>query len=242
METEKIKLNIGICDDQAPMVTRLEKMCREILEERYLLQIDTALTAADLLAKENPFQIALLDVQLLETTGIELARQIILRNPRCRIIFVSGYLQAVSEVYEVPHFCFVLKDQLEEEMPKFLMRAAELCAQEAGEIVLVASGRKMLEITLADIVLIERRGHWSYLNMTDGTIVQTKEKLADLLARIRSGNFLRCHVSYVINLQFVASLEGRTFTMRTGAAVPISRPNEGECRDTYFRYLGEKMM
>ena len=241
MEKEQLKLNIGICDDEPAMVEQLEKLCRDTLEMSYSLQIDKAVSVQELLAKPNPFQIAILDVQLLECTGIELARQILERNPRCRILFVSGFLHAVSEVYEVPHFCFALKDRMEKDLPRFLRRAADLCAAEAGKSIMVACGKKMEQVLLTDLTVLERRGHWTYLYRTDGSVMETREKLADFLERIRSSDFIRCHVSYAVNLEHTLSMDGRTFVMDSGDLVPVSRPNENQCRVEFFRYLGENM-
>ena len=241
LEQEKMQLNIGICDDEPAMVSQLEELTRKTLEGYYSLHVDTAVTSAELLSKTRPFQIALLDVQLLESTGIELARQILMRNARCRIIFVSGYLHAVSEVYEVPHFCFVLKEQMEEMLPRFLKRAADLCAGEAGRKIMISCGRKMEELTLSSVVSIERKGHVTFIKLLDGQVYQTKEKLTELLLRIRDENFIRCHVSFLVNLQNVKEILGSCFLMETGEEIPISRPNEGICREAFFRHLGEYM-
>lgn len=236
-----MQLNIGICDDQPVMVSMLEKLCRETLRENYCLHIDTALSASELLSKQRPFQIALLDVQLMESSGIELARQILERNCRCRIIFVSGYIHAVSDVYEVPHFCFVMKDQLEDQLPKFLKRAADLSSKEAGRKLMISCGRKMEDLLLMNISTLERKGHVTYVRMLSGTVYQTKEKLSELLQRIQDQDFIRCHVSFIVNLQNVKALNGSSFTMESGEIVPISRPNEGMCREAFFRHLSEMM-
>lgn len=240
-ETEKMQLNIGICDDEPMMVELLKKQCMETLGEDYNVVLDTALSPTELLAGTRPFHLALLDVQLLGASGIELARQILERNPKCRIIFVSGQLHAVSDVYEVPHFCFILKEHMEEQLPKFLKRAADLSAKDAGKRIMITCGRKMEEICLSDIAVLERKGHVTYVRLLNGNVLQTKEKLSEMLQRIRDKDFIRCHVSFAVNLHNTASLNGTSFTMESGDMIPISRPNEGTCRDAFFRHLAETM-
>ena len=239
LEQKKMQMNIGICDDEPAMLMQLEKICTGVLGENYELHLDSACSASDLLSRQRPFQIALLDVQLVETSGIELARKILERNSSCRIIFVSGYLHAVSDVYEVPHFGFVLKSYMEEQLPRFLLRAAELSAKEAGQRIMIACGRKMEEVSLSDIITLERRGHITTVRLRGGEAMQTKEKLSELLLRIRDRDFLRCHVSFAVNLQYVSALEGSSFLMDSGEVVPISRPNESICREAFFRHLEE---
>ena len=240
-ESEKMQLNIGICDDEPLMVEILKQKCIQTLGQDYSIVVDTATSPAELLAGTRPFHLALLDVQLLEESGIELAKQILERNSKCRILFVSGQLHAVSDVYEVPHFCFILKEHLEEQLPKFLRRAAELSAKEAGQRIMISCGRKISEICLSDISVLERKGHITYVRLLNGQVYQTKEKLSELLLRIRDSDFIRCHVSFVVNLHNTASLDGTSFTMNSGEKIPISRPNEGACRDAFFRHLAETM-
>ena len=240
-ESEKMQLNIGICDDEPLMVELLKQQCTRALGEDYSIAMDTATSPSVLLAGTRPFHLALLDVQLLEESGIELAKQILERNPKCRILFVSGQLHAVSDVYEVPHFCFILKDHMEEQLPKFLKRAADLAAKEAGKRIMISCGRKMEELCLSDIAVLERKGHVTYVRLLNGQVYQTKEKLSELLLRIRDRDFIRCHVSFAVNLHNTASLNGTSFSMDSGDTVPISRPNEGPCRDAFFRHLAETM-
>lgn len=235
--TENIQLNIVICDDEPIMVEQLVALCNSTLEEVCAAKICTAQSPGELLTVDIPFHIAILDVQLMESNGIELARAIFLRNPGCRVIFVSGFLHAVSEVYEVPHFCFILKDQLAQQFPRFLKRAAQEAVVEAGQTLLIQSGKQTEKWALADISVLERRGHWTYITASGGREIKTKEKLGDLLRRMSAANFCRCHISYAVNLRHVQTLELRTFVMTTGEKIPISRPNEQAAREAFFRYI-----
>lgn len=232
------QLNIAICDDEPIMLKKLEGMCRNILEEFYCLDIFTAQSPKEFLECDHVFQIALLDVQLLESNGIQLAQQILHMNPNCRILFVSGYLHVVSDVYDVPHLCFILKDQLDSQLPKFLLRAAQQAAQESGMKLSVKSGKQICQLALSDIVFMERRGHWTYINLSDGSQVSTKEKLSELHARIGTADFVRCHISYIVNLRHVKSLENRTLYLQDETMIPISLPHEQEVRDAFFQRIG----
>ena len=238
-EGRRFKLNIAICDDEPIMVEKIRTMCEAVLSDTFDVRIEMAYSAKELLQKEQAFQIALLDVQLPEQDGIDLARELMTRNESCRIIFISGFLNVISDVYEVPHFCFILKEQMETQLPKFLKRAALLSAEDAGKRISVLCGKQVEEVPLRDLVMLERRGHKTFLIRLDGTELQCKEKLPDLLQRIGSTRFVRCHVSYAVNLIYVQREEDNGFRLKTGQWVPISRPNWRRCKEAFFRYLSD---
>ena len=239
MIEEKFQLNIALCDDDPVMLRRLEEMSRRILGEDYALHFTVGTSPQDLLNAGAVFDIALLDVMLLEASGIQLAREILQKNPGCRIIFLSGYVRVVSEVYDVPHFCFILKEQLDSCLPKFLLRAAGLCAQEAGEKIRIQAREGIRQLPLKQILFMERRGHWTYITLADGSTVETREKISELKSRIRSGYFVRCHVSYLVNLQYVRLLKNRTLYLQDGRQIPVSLPHEQEVREAFFRTIAE---
>ena len=234
---EKFQINIAICDDDPVMLTRLEELCRETLGEAYSLSFSFSQSAQECLRADQVFHIALLDVKLLEDSGIRLAQQIMQRNAACRILFVSGHVHVVSDVYAVPHFCFVLKDQMEEKLPPYLLQAAEMCAQDGGRILSVKTGKQIETILLSQIICLERRRHYTYITQENGEICKTLEKLSSLQCRMGPSNFVRCHISYVVNLRFAASIENRTLLLKNGTQIPISIPNEQQVRDCFFRYL-----
>ena len=236
---QKFHLNIAVCDDQQVMVQKIEALSREILEDQYELNFISSQDPEQLMRSEQVFHVALLDVKLLETSGIEAARRILALNPSCRILFLSGYVSVVSDVYEVPHFCFILKDQMEEKLPKFLLQAAELSAQEAGRRLSVKCGKEILMIPLEQIMVLERRGHLTYITLSDSSALSTKEKLSSLQARLGNANFIRCHISYLVNLSFVRSVRSRVVYLRSGLQIPVSLPHEQEVQNAFFRRMSK---
>ena len=234
---QKLTLHIAICDDEPVILEQLQSTVREILGADYELSVTAGTTAEDIMKAGEPFQLALLDVQLAGGSGIDLARQMLLDNPSCRIIFVSGYTGVISTVYEVPHYCFVLKDQIAEQLPRFLHRAADEAAQDAGRELQIRRYRRTERMKISQIVFMERRKHLTFITMTTGEVFECKEKLQELLERIASPYFCRCHVSYVVNLEHTASIDGHYLKMDTGDQVPVSNTYEEETWKAYSRYL-----
>lgn len=233
-------VNIAICHADPAAAQRLYELCRTILDSEYHVQIVTALSGEELLRKDIPFQIVLMDTRFPGENGIDIARALLRCNDKCRIIFVTDVLEDVSEVYAVPHFCLILQDQLEEQLPRFLKRAAALAEMDARKSVPVLCGRQVEEVALNQLVMLERRGHDTYLALSNGREIRCKEKVSDILRRIGSPRFVRSHISYALNLAFVDKQEDNGFRLKTGHWVPISRSHMEECRNALWEYESEE--
>jgi len=229
------QLQIAVCDDDPVMLQRLVTLTTESLSGRYFCCIHTATSAEELLEKKQAFHLAVLDIELPERSGIELATAIMESSPHCRILFVSGYARYVSDVYDAPHVGMILKDQLEHQLPKFLLRSAAFASAEAGAYLTLKDGN----VSVADICYMERQGHWTYIHLRDGSQQRTREKLDDLLCRIGNPAFCRCHISYVVHLSYVKAMTPQQLTLQNQQVLPVSRPNRMAVKTAFFQYLSE---
>ena len=239
-ELEKERLSIAICDDEAASLDRIQQMTKQVLGSQWDLDIFCTDSPNELLEQASHVQIAILDIQLPNQNGIVLAQSLLEKNPGCCIIFVSGYVQFVSDVYDVPHFCMVLKDQMDIQLPKYLRRAVCMAVDEDSQFVIRINGTERT-VAMETVSYLERRGHITYINLQNGQQFQIREKLDDLLERIQFSYICRSHVSFAVNMHWVASMREKEFVMKSGTIVPISRANKQLVKKQYFDYLKGKL-
>jgi len=240
-QIRKRSLRVALCDDDPMILERLKALTEQILSEKWDVTLICETSPYRILEDPFSFQVIVLDIQLAQCSGIDIARTLVAQDPRCRLIFVSGFPRYVSDVYDVPHMCLILKDQLEEQLPKFLLRAAEEATAQTAKTLLVRVKGKMEELLVCDICYLERREHTTFIHLQSGRCLQTREKLDVLLSRAPAWQLCRCHISYVVNLQWVESMQGRDFIMQSGEIVPISRINTRAAKEAFFRYLRENV-
>lgn len=118
--------NIAICDDEPLYRERLAQSVRAHgngqAAQLQLFDSPAALLQAVHMHGYAP-DIAVLDIQMDEMTGIELAKQLNAALPQCAIIFVSSFLGFATDVYEAEHTYFILKSELEQRIGTALQRA-----------------------------------------------------------------------------------------------------------------------
>lgn len=236
----KERLCLAICDDEALSLNRLRVMADQTLGNQWELDTFCTQSPDEFLEQAAHIQIAILDIQLPDYNGIALAQKILEKNPRCCIIFVSGYVRYVSDVYDVPHLCMVLKDQIDTQLPKYLLRAACTCSGQDSQLIIRNNGMEWTVETDA-ISYLERQGHITYINLQNGQQFQTREKLDDLLDEMSCPYICRCHVSFAANMQWILSMREKEFVMKNGSLVPISRANKQLVKRQYFNYLKSKL-
>lgn len=241
MDTEKPIIRVGICDDIPQILDHLHSISQNCLNVDYTPQFFCCMEPKGLLDRCEELQIAILDIQLDQENGIEVAKTIRLRNPECRLIFVTGYVDYVSDVYEIPHLCLILKNQLEIQLPRFLPRAAADALHLSTETLQISSRGQKIRIPLVRICSMERQGHTTILTLQNSDTLQTREKLDVLMKRCAESSLLRCHVSYVVNFRHVSAIEENCFRMENGIQIPISRIYYKTVRAAFFRYLQEQL-
>ena len=157
MPNKQQEWNVLLCDDEPLVLDRLLALSQKTLLPQYNAVFHCAAGAEALPDSSVQLHIAVLDIVLKQDNGISLARSIVEKFPECQIIFVSGYPQYVSDVYDVPHMGMVLKEQLENQLPKFLLRAASVLDSAREETLTVLSNRVPLQLRLSGIVYLERK-------------------------------------------------------------------------------------
>ena len=237
MSNKPQQWHIFLCDDEPLVLDRLRELCQQTLLPQVSAVFHCAAGPDALPDPGIPLHIAVLDVELKQESGISLARTILGNSPDCQIIFVSGYPRYVSDVYDVPHLGMVLKDQLESQLPKFLLRAAAQLSVGDGQTLSVLSNRVPLELGLSAVLYLERKDHVTYIHLLSGKTIRTRQKLDELLSQGSSDLLCRCHVSYVVNLSHVAALNVRSFLMKTDEQIPISRVYTQSTRKAFYGYL-----
>lgn len=89
---------------------------------------------------------------------------------------------------------------------------------------------KKIFISQDQIQYMERSKRYTNIH-TLTEMISTSEKLDDLLERMGSDLFLRCHVSFVVNIRYVKCLYRTAIELKNGEKIPVSRRYYKSVRD-----------
>lgn len=177
--------------------------------------------------------IAILDIHLGDTDGISLAKRIKYVLPNCQIIFLTSYVSYAMDVYEVDHVYLILKEKQNERLwPAVELAYKKYCDSTQDTIVFrVSSGVEVRK--LSEIQYFERIGRKILVHSEAGDI-WIKDSIENISCNYLQKGFFRCHQGYIVNLDFVLSIEEDGYILRNLTLVPVSRSNKKEARDRFF--------
>lgn len=234
-------LDIVICDDDAVQAKYTARIVNRALGD---MPHDTEIFSSPrrLLDKVSAGRyspdIAVLDIAMDELDGIGLAERLNALAPRCRIIFLTGYLGYATDVYAAEHSYFILKAELETRIGAALEKA--LASLNLGESHLPSLVIKIrgaaTPVSVATVEYIERVGRRTRVKTQQGEYM-TAQPVTELVTDELAGHFIHCHQSFWVRPEAVQSMESNEFLLKSGDTVPISRSAKKEAREAFFAYL-----
>lgn len=182
--------------------------------------------------------ILILDIQMKEMNGIELAKKLREKDEEIAIIFVTGVSEHMSKGYSVGAINYILKPLKEEELFDSLERAYKKIKQlkEKKESLKVITDKQVLKIRYSDIKYFIVYSHYVHIELLNKKIIY-KKRISDLEEELPKTHFLRCHRSYIVNLHFIKSIEKEFLTLDDNTNIPISRGKREKVLELFMNYF-----
>ena len=167
--------------------------------------------------------------------GIQAVATLYPRGTSTQVIYVAGSVEYCTRVYETPHMYFLLRPVQTEQMHQALACAvANLREREAICLPVTVSGTVM-RLPASQIIFLESRRRKVHIVMADRTVT-TYGKLSDMAAQLPT-SFVRTHMSFLVNMDYLDCVDRRTAHLATGEVVPVSRQRSAAARETFLHYL-----
>ena len=198
-------------------------------------------SAEEMLFESNgsyPFDMIVLDIQMGNLNGIELAKKIRESDKLVTIAFISGMANYVFEGYEVQAIRYILKPVKDKEVYNLLDYVHTNMSKENSYFILSVSGEKK-KINYDDIIYFESMGHYIVLHI-DNEEYDYKYNISDLCADLTGTEFVRTHRSYVVNLKYVEKITKNECQLINNITVPLSRSSYKVVNEKFINYYKRK--
>ena len=99
--------------------------------------------------------------------------------------------------------------------------------------------RERVQLILSDIRYIEVYGREAVIH-TKSRVYSTNRSLTEL-ERELPGDFLRCHRSYIVNMNFVSNMSTSDFLLQDGMKVPIGAALRTKVKQNFSDWMFQKV-
>ena len=228
---------IAICDDNKAQIEFFSAAVLHWGEKRDIHpQIFTFENGESFLfqyTEDKSFDILLLDIEMGQLNGVQLAKTIRRENKEVQIIFITGYMDYISDGYDVEALHYLLKPVSEEKLGSVLDRAAERL-QDKKKSLFINTGDEMVRIPLYTIRFIEVRQNYVTIHADmEYTLKKTLRELEQSL----DSSFFRTGRSYIVNLQFIQKVTKTDVFLKDGSVIPLSRGLYNDLNQAIIRYF-----
>lgn len=215
--------HIAICDDSQTdadyIASLVEKWAQQ--EEVYIKLEHFPSAEAFLFhyAEDKTYDILLLDVEMGEMNGVELAHTVRKENTAVQIVFVTGYSDYISAGYDVAALHYLMKPVNEEKLFTVLGRAKDMLIRQERRIVLTVSG-EMVRIPLHEVRYVEVLGNYVTVHaLRDYTVKMT----LGTIEKQMDETFFRTGRSYLINLDYIRRVSKTQVELLDGTLISLPR-------------------
>lgn len=229
-------ITIFICDEDKHIRAQVHERVDEAWGgEKYIFECGTIQELTKLAADENCCPDAIfMDVQFGGGRGVELTARIQSDYPWAAVVFMASYLEAAAEIFEARPTFFLMKPFEDEKVEAAMERVADVLRKSENRSIKIKTKSGYLQIKSDNIYYIESSGRQLFIRM-GAEFHSVRMKMADLWQRLPYC-FVRCHESYMVNMNHIKFFNSGMIILTNGEEVPISRSRYKSAREEFMRY------
>lgn len=231
------KINCIIIDDEPLGRDVVESFAKEVSYLNILGTFENPVEAM-IFIKENPVDLIFSDIEMPKITGLELLKT--LENPP-GFIFITAYREFALDGFDTGATDYLVKPVRFDRFLKAVQKAKDYIdlrrnsriSESKSDQIFIKSEGKIVKILLSEIVYIEAQGDYLNIVATSETF-STQMTLSLMEENLTSKKFFRVQRSFIINLDFVRSINGNMVELLIGKSISVSITK----KDELFRLLG----
>ena len=187
--------------------------------------------------KKEPFDIMFLDIDMPVVSGFDIADNIN-QDSEAFIVFLTTHDELVYSSIKFQPFRFVRKAYLQDE----LMEAVKALIDAYNKRIMSIKYKFQTKngdvfLNLQKIMYIEIYGHWLRIYINNGESLECYGSLTSLEEQLAQFDFVRTHKSYLVNCQYIYSIQPRLVILDDKTEIPLSRYKVENVKHKHKKYL-----
>lgn len=232
-------LCIACCDDDSTwlssFVNRLDGLMRTRGDPFRIYSFSDGKALLKALGNPNvAMDLLFLDIMLGQEDGLAIAASLHALRPELPVVLISSSPEFALESYTVHPAHYLLKSMTDQSLASALDYCIALHRSPGQLVIRWKKTEKVL--SFSEILYIEVLDSLLKLHTRAGNEYQTGGHLTQLEQRLPPGQFLRCHKSYLVNMDYVEGIRRYTLLLTGGQTIPVSKQNYTAIKEAYLHY------
>lgn len=232
-------MNVAICDDNSIMSGKLESIVKECFQfKNSSYSVYIFMSGEELLQqlKQNViFQIYLLDIELKDASGLEVAKKIRQNDLNAIIIFVTSHSELMQEAFEVLAFNYIVKPFDKWSTKRIILKAIDHVNMKK-RFFAYNVGKQNYTENLDRILYFENKGRKVIIH-TLVEMITCYGTMKTVLDQVELQMFVQIHKSYIINMEYLKTIDGEIVVLTGGEKLPISKKYISQLNYAYRNYI-----
>lgn len=225
---------IAICDDEKILRDLLRDQCLEYSKEHNMeMDILEFASGEEVINYDEYIDLLLLDIQLPGMNGIEVKNNLIKRDNVNYIIFISGFTDRVWDAFSKKTLGFLEKPCKYEDICK---KFEEYKKEVASCITVELQAEDGIDTVRVDYIICIRAQNVYLEVITEKKEYLIRDSLNEWEDRLDKEFFFRIHKSYLINMEYIKSIEGYHTILDNGDQLKIGRTKLKKFRNELQAY------
>ncbi len=236
-------IRTAICDDDPKAVQNHKEIMEACLRQWGKPGEITTYTASknlfyDITEDHFFFDLILLDIEMPDSTGMEIAEKIKPCLPNVKIIFITSHVEYAIDAFELSIFRYVPKQDTNRRLPAAILDAVRLIDLEDEKFYTIRTGSRLEKIPFKEIFYIERDGKNACM-ITAGGVSKVRKSLQQVYEELGTEEFLYIDRGRIVNMIHIMQVKDGMAYLKNGVSLPISRSHLQTVKEQINRYWGE---
>lgn len=232
-------INIAICDADEKDGDSLAAMTNEIFQNHvHIHQSSNFFMLKTVLCDElkGRINILIMNIKLGDIQGIYLADQIQTSYPGILIAFISDTPEVARYIFRANPSYFLVKPVHIDELSEAMDCMMKQLKKQTRNTFIFETKRGVCPILVDSIKYIESDRRFVKFWLNDNRVESGYGKL-DVIQEKLPRQFVRCHQSYIANMNKILYFTPTSIVFEDETAIPISRPKYKSVREIMMDYL-----
>lgn len=233
-------MRIVFCDDELQSLLTVRQAVEDFFNREESLQPEYAQyqRGEDLLRQEQTVDIAFLDVQMPDISGIELGRQLKARNPFIKIFIVTAYPDYLDDAMGAQVFRYLSKPVDQNRLRTNLREAVRQYHLDTRSYPIVTEDGVVM-CRAEQLMAVEAAQKRVLIHTVDGLLI-AKEPMEHWKTTLTLPCFYQTHRSFLINMRFVNAIHRDKVILRhenRQLEAYLTRRRYSHFKDCFLQYI-----